>query len=67
MILVCCTKNVTGAIINDELMYLFIEVSEKIDCFISSDEVYGCAELNGQICRSFAFSMKKTIVNDGLS
>ena len=67
MIVVCNPNNPTGAIMHDEIMDSVIEIAEKNDCWILSDEVYRGAELNGEESRSFAFSTEKTIVNAGLS
>ena len=67
MIVICNPNNPTGAIMDGQIMDKVIEIAEKNDCWILSDEVYRGAELNGVECRSFVGATEKTIVNAGLS
>ena len=67
MIVVCNPNNPTGALMSDEVMDGVISIAGDADCWLLSDEVYRGAELDGIECRSFVGTIKKSIVNAGLS
>jgi len=67
MIVICNPNNPTGAVLSDEDMKAFINIAEKNDTWIFTDEVYRGSELNGKETESFWNSYDKVIVTCGLA
>jgi len=60
-------NNPTGGQLSEEARRTLIELAEKTDAWIITDEVYQGAELDGQTTPSFWGTYKKAIVTCGLS
>ncbi len=67
MIVICNPNNPTGAVLSDEDMKEFINIAEKNDTWIFTDEIYRGSELNGKETESFWNSYDKVIVTCGLA
>jgi len=67
MIVICNPNNPTGAVLSNEDMKEFINIAEKNDAWIFTDEIYRGSELNGKETESFWNSYDKVIVTWGLA
>ena len=67
MIAVCNPNNPTGAVLSKKAMEEIVQLADKVDAWVYSDEVYRGAELNGKETPSFWGTYDKVIVNGGLS
>ena len=67
VISICNPNNPTGSVLSEQEMKKIIEIAEKVDAYIHSDEVYIGAELSNPQTISFQNIYEKTIVTSGLS
>jgi len=67
--IICVTNpnNPTGSRLSQEAQDTILDLAEKNDAWIFTDEVYQGAELDRQITPSFWGSYKKVVVSNGLS
>jgi len=67
--IICVTNpnNPTGSRLSQEARETILELAEKADAWIFSDEVYLGAELDRQTTQSFWGNYKKVVVSNGLS
>ena len=67
--IICVTNpnNPTGGRLSQEARETILELAEKADAWIFSDEVYLGAELDRQTTQSFWGTYKKVVVSNGLS
>ncbi|MEE8605259.1 MAG: aminotransferase class I/II-fold pyridoxal phosphate-dependent enzyme [Candidatus Aminicenantaceae bacterium] len=67
--IICVTNpnNPTGSRLSKEAQDTILDLAEKNDAWIFTDEVYQGAELDRQITPSFWGSYKKVVVSNGLS
>lgn len=67
--IICVTNpnNPTGSRLSPEARETILNLAEKADAWIFTDEVYQGAELDGQTTPSFWGTYKKVVVSNGLS
>lgn len=67
MIVVNNPNNPTGAVLSEEDVRTIVDLAERVDAWILSDEVYQGAEFEGEPTPSFYGKYDKAIVVNGLS
>ena len=67
LIVVCNPNNPAGSILSEEAMRAIAAQAEKVGAFVSADEVYKGAELDGRETRSFWGLSDRIVATGGMS